>query len=158
MLCVLFPWQVDSVTIVEETVKHIEYLKQTLEKLKLQKKEKLKSFSEAFTSDQRPFSLNSQMVTSNALAFQQMWFSQNVTFNICGDEAQFCIYTTKKPSLLTTIFYVMEKHKIDVIHANILCNNNGKSCMIQAHVSFKFNSHFIVHFVFLYYTSTCGVI
>lgn len=121
-----------------EAVKRIKYLKQTLEKLEKQKKEMLKSFSEAFTADQRSFSLNSQMVTSNALAFQQMWFSQNVTFNICGDEAQFCIYTTKKPSLLTRIFYVMEKHKIDVIHANILSNDNGNSCMIQAHVSFNF--------------------
>jgi len=134
-------------------VKYIKHLEQTLVKLEKQKKEKLKSFGEAFTADQRSFSLNSQMVTSNALAFQQMWFSQNVTFNICGDEAQFCIYSTKKPSLLTTIFCVMEKHKIDVIHANILSNNNGNSYMIQAHVSFKFNSHFLVHFVFLYYTS-----
>jgi len=106
---------------------------------------------EAFLADQGSSSYNnnlsSAIVTSNpSNAFSipppqqvgfQTWSSQNVVLNICGGEAQFCICATKKPGLLTTIALVLEKHKVDVISANIMCNANGNFYMIMAHVSFK---------------------
>ncbi|RHN62177.1 putative transcription factor bHLH family [Medicago truncatula] len=116
---------------------------------------------EAFLADQGSSSYNNNLsnaiVTSNpSNAFSisppqqvgfQTWSSQNVVLNICGGEAQFCICSTKKPGLLTTIALVLEKHKIDVISANIMCNANGNFYMIMAHVSFKPSLLFII---FLY--------
>ncbi|KAJ1399084.1 Myc-type, basic helix-loop-helix [Sesbania bispinosa] len=66
-----------------------------------------------------------------AVAFQT-WTSPNVVLNIYGDEAQFCICATKKPGILTTIAYVLEKYNIEILSANIL-SNNGNAYMIQAH-------------------------
>ncbi|MED6222393.1 hypothetical protein PIB30_064012 [Stylosanthes scabra] len=63
------------------------------------------------------------------------WASQNVVVNICGEEAQFSICAEKKPSLFTTIAFVLEKHKIDVISASILCNDNSNRYMVLAHAS-----------------------
>ncbi|KAJ1399081.1 hypothetical protein SESBI_30608, partial [Sesbania bispinosa] len=66
-----------------------------------------------------------------AVAFQT-WTSPNVVLNIYGDVAQFCICATKKPGILTTITYVLEKYNIEVLSANIL-SSNGDAYMIQAH-------------------------
>ncbi|KAE9614143.1 hypothetical protein Lal_00016756 [Lupinus albus] len=68
------------------------------------------------------------------LAFQ-IWSSPNVVLNICGKEAQFCIFTSKKPGLLTAIASVLEKFNINVIYANIMCDANGNRYMIQAHAN-----------------------
>ncbi|KAK2380610.1 transcription factor bHLH95 [Trifolium repens] len=102
---------------------------------------------EAILTDQGSSSYNnnlatSAIVTSNALSISapppqlvafQTWSSQNVVLNICGEEAQFCICATKKPGLLTTIAFVFEKHRIDIVSANISCNGNGNFYMIMAH-------------------------
>ncbi|XP_004505238.1 transcription factor bHLH95 [Cicer arietinum] len=100
---------------------------------------------EAIIADQGSSNYNfpsNAIVTSNPsnafstpppqVAFQT-WSSQNVVLNICGGEAQFCICATKKPGLMTTIAFVLEKHRIDVISANIVCNGNGNFYMILAH-------------------------
>ncbi|XP_058734069.1 transcription factor bHLH95-like [Vicia villosa] len=86
----------------------------------------------------------SAIATSNAISLDappsqqvafQTWSSQNVVLNICGGEAQFCICATKKPSLLTTIAFVLEKHMINVVSANIMSKGNGNVCMILIHAS-----------------------
>ncbi|XP_061356256.1 transcription factor bHLH95 [Gastrolobium bilobum] len=156
------PSKADKSTIVDEAVSYIKNLEQTLEKLEKQKQERLQSVStfgcessvmnsqwhpydsrQAFiTANQGPSNnVSSAMVTSNPsnslsspeqpIAFQT-WTSPNVVLNICGDEAQFCIWAAKKPGLFTTIAFVLEKHNIDVISANILCNGNGNGYMILA--------------------------
>jgi hypothetical protein len=159
---------------VDAAVKHIKNLEEIKEKLEKKKQERLKSVSplgsessvinsqwhpyesrEAFLADQGSTSYNnnlsSAIVTSNAFSLPppqhvgfKTWSSQNVVLNICGGEAQFCICATKKPGLLTTIALVLEKHKIDVISANIMCNANGNFYMIMAHVSFKPSLLFII--------------
>lgn len=114
---------------------------------------------EAIIADQGSSNYNfpsNAIVTSNPsnafstpppqVAFQT-WSSQNVVLNICGGEAQFCICATKKPGLMTTIAFVLEKHRIDVISANIVCNGNGNFYMILAHVSFKLPPLFY-HFLY----------
>jgi hypothetical protein len=122
---------------------------------------------EAILTDQGSSSYNNNLATSaivtsnptNALSISapppqlvafQTWSSQNVVLNICGEEAQFCICATKKPGLLTTIAFVFEKHRIDIVSANISCNGNGNFYMIMAHVSFKLAPplyHFLFYFI-----------
>ncbi|XP_004505414.1 transcription factor bHLH95-like [Cicer arietinum] len=147
------PSKADSSTILDEAVKQIQNLQQTLKKLEKQKQEKLKSIyqfrceSSTINSQRHPYksrevfisgegssssnSVNAFSTPRPTVAFQS-WYSSNVVLNICGDEAQFCICATRKPGLLTTVAFVMEKHSIALIYANIFCNGIGY--MIQAHV------------------------
>ncbi|XP_059448832.1 transcription factor bHLH95 [Corylus avellana] len=110
--------------------------------------QKLSSYNsrEAFLADQgssNNLSINIAATTSsNSLsllqypAIFQTWTSSNVVLNICGDEAQISVCSPKRPGLLTTICYVLEKYKIDVVSAHIISDNCNRSIyMIQAHVS-----------------------
>jgi len=146
-------------------MKHIKNLEEIKEKLEKKKQERLKSASpfgsessvinsqwhpyesrETFLADQGTIVTSNPSNPMKQVGFQT-WSSQNVVLNICGGEAQFCICATKKPGLMTTIALVLEKHKIDVISANIMCNANGNFYMIMAHVSFKTFSplyHFLI--------------
>ncbi|KAF5448164.1 hypothetical protein F2P56_028721, partial [Juglans regia] len=63
----------------------------------------------------------------------QTWTSSNVVLNICGEEAQISVCSAKKPGLLTTICYVLEKHKIEVVSAHISSDCNRSIYNIQAH-------------------------
>lgn len=99
---------------------------------------------EAFIADQYHNSINDQHNSNNnamnlipaAAAPRtpvtiQTYTIGNVVLNICGDDAQFCMYTTKKRGLLSTIAFVLEKYKIDVISANVVRNGNiGNACMV----------------------------
>lgn len=110
--------------------------------------QKLSSYNsrEAFLADQgssNNLSINiAATSSSNSLsllqypAIFQTWTSSNVVLNICGDEAQISVCSPKRPGLLTTICYVLEKYKIDVVSAHIVSDNCNRSIyMIQAHVS-----------------------
>ncbi|GAU19913.1 hypothetical protein TSUD_95180 [Trifolium subterraneum] len=79
--------------------------------------------SSSYNNNNLPISAIVTSNPSNALSLSapppqqvvfQTWSSQNVVLNICDGEAQFCICSTKKPGLLTTIAFVLEKHMIDV--------------------------------------------
>ncbi|CAL0312660.1 unnamed protein product [Lupinus luteus] len=160
------PSKVDKSTIVDEAVNYIQSLKETLEKLKRQKLEKLQSVStfrydpsminsqrcpidskELFIDDQGSFNnltnrirnpnpSNSTIISipQQPLAFQT-WGSPNLVLNICGKVAQFCIFATRKPCMFTTIIFVLEKLKIDVISANIMCDGDGNRYMSLAHAN-----------------------
>ncbi|WCJ17709.1 basic helix-loop-helix (bHLH) DNA-binding superfamily protein [Euphorbia peplus] len=65
----------------------------------------------------------------------QTWTSSNVVLNICGDEAQISVCSTKKPGLFTAICYVLEKHNIEILSAHVSCDSNRCFYMIQAHVN-----------------------
>ncbi|KAL5054058.1 hypothetical protein RYX36_034740 [Vicia faba] len=140
------PSNVDKSTIVDAAVEQIKNLQQTLENLEKKKQEKLKFIAplnsyesrETIIVHQGSSSYNNKLSvsatpTSNALSLDAP--SQNVVLNISGSEAQFCICATKKPGLLATIAFVLEKHMIDVVSANIMCNENGNVCMILIHAS-----------------------
>lgn len=149
----------------------IQSLQHSLQKLQKQKQERLQGASstfgfepntitsqklshdsrEAFLADQGSSNIqaigttttcsNSLPVLRNPVMFQT-WTSSNVVLNICGNDAQISVCSPKKPGLLTSICYVMEKHKIEVVSAQISSDYDRTMYMIQAHVSFLFYLNF----------------
>ncbi|KAL5974524.1 hypothetical protein ACLOJK_031189 [Asimina triloba] len=65
----------------------------------------------------------------------QTWSSPNVVLSVCGNDAQISVCTARKPGILTTIFYILEKHKLEVVTANISSDYFRSMSMIHAHVS-----------------------
>ncbi|PON82042.1 Basic helix-loop-helix transcription factor [Trema orientale] len=63
----------------------------------------------------------------------QTWTSSNVVLNICGDEAHISVCSPKKPGLFSSICYVLEKHKITLISAQISSDASRNMYMIHAH-------------------------
>jgi hypothetical protein len=155
---------------VDEAVNYIKTLQNTLQKLQKQKLERLQGASsfgfdpntitsqklsyesrEAFLADQgssnnlafATSSSNSLSALRNPVLFQT-WTSSNVVLNICGNDAQISVCSPKKPGLLTTICYVLEKYNIEVVSTHIASDYNRNMYMIQAHVSVQFylNSSF----------------
>ncbi|XP_062105200.1 transcription factor bHLH95 [Humulus lupulus] len=63
----------------------------------------------------------------------QTWTSSNVVLNICGEEAHISVCSPKKPGLFTSICYVLEKHKISIISAQLSSDSNRIMYMIHAH-------------------------
>lgn len=98
---------------------------------------------EAFLADQGSSNNLAMAATSSSNSLSllqypvifQTWTSSNVILNICGDEAQISVCSPKRPGLLSTICYVLEKHKIEVVSAHIGSDCNRSIYMIQAHVS-----------------------
>ncbi|KAJ9159559.1 hypothetical protein P3X46_025062 [Hevea brasiliensis] len=163
------PPKADKSTIVDEAVNYIKTLQQTLQKLQKQKLERLQgatafsydpTFSlicpqkladsrEAFLADQGSNNLaiastkpsnNVPSVARFPVLFQT-WTSSNVVLNICGDEAQISICSSKKHCLFTTICYVLEKHNIEILSAHVSSDCNQSMYMIQAHVN-RTSDHF----------------
>ncbi|KAE9590502.1 hypothetical protein Lal_00023396 [Lupinus albus] len=146
------PSKVDQITIVNEAMNYIKSLEKTVEMLEKQKQERLQTIypfrcESSMINSRETFIENhescnnlvcamssnstSTLIPQYPVAFQT-WCSPNVVLNICGNKAQFCIYTNNNLDLLTTIASVLDKHNIEVIAANIWCNDNGKGCMILA--------------------------
>ncbi|KAF2324356.1 hypothetical protein GH714_012775 [Hevea brasiliensis] len=57
----------------------------------------------------------------------------NVVMNMCGDNAQISVCSVKRPGLLTSIFYILEKHKLDVVSAHISSDQFRSIYMIHVH-------------------------
>eukprot|EP00257_Ricinus_communis_P016257 XP_015574371.1 LOW QUALITY PROTEIN: transcription factor bHLH95-like [Ricinus communis] len=158
------PPKADKSTIVDEAVNYIKTLQQTLQKLQKQKLERLQGGAatfcyepslvtpqkiadsrEAFMADQGSSNNNLSNVTTRSSnnvpsiprypVLFQTWTSSNVVLNICGDEAQISICSSKKPGLFTTICYVLEKHNIEMLSAHVSSDSNRNTYMIQAHVN-----------------------
>ncbi|XP_024959800.1 transcription factor bHLH95-like [Cynara cardunculus var. scolymus] len=106
------PPKADKSTIVDEAVSHIKTLQETLQKLHTQKLERLHGLS----------------------AFQT-WTSSNVTLNVCGLDAHISICSPRKPGLLTAICFVMEKHKLEIVSAQISSDQTTSLFMIHARAS-----------------------
>ncbi|XP_071724210.1 transcription factor bHLH95 [Rutidosis leptorrhynchoides] len=152
----------DKSTIVDEAVNYIKTLENTLETLEKQKQQKLKAtpptavqFShnstiitstksqsleysrEACLADQGPSeTFSSSLVSSTTLnlspSFFQTWLSPNVVISTCGYDAHFNICTPKSSGLLTTIFYILEKHNLIVMSAQISSDQHRSMYMIHA--------------------------
>ncbi|KAJ0024885.1 hypothetical protein Pint_08747 [Pistacia integerrima] len=158
------PAKVDKSTIVDEAVKYIKTLQQTLQTLQKQRLEKLQTATvvdyeqsiitssqvkaldsrESYLADQGPSPKNLSMPTYLPhSSFQvpispacfQTWFSPNVVVNMCGDDAQISVCSPRKPGLLATILYILEKHHLDVVSAHISSDNYRSMYMIHAHAS-----------------------
>lgn len=158
--------QADKSTIVDEAVKYIKTLQQTLQMLQKQRLEKLQSATavdyeqsiitsskvtalgsrESYLADQGPPPKNLSMPTTTPHSFQvpnspaclQTWFSPNVMVNTCGDDAQISLCSPRKTGLLATILCILEKHNLDLVSANISSDNYRSLYMIHAHVSPKY--------------------
>ncbi|KAL2512142.1 Transcription factor bHLH [Abeliophyllum distichum] len=155
------PPKADKSTIVEEAIKHIRTLHKTLEKLQEQKLEKLhgiitpvnsvptiitkqklatKSWEE-FLADQGSSKINSPAIAENSFSFPQIpaifqtWTSPNVCLNICGHDAHISICCPKKAGLLSAICYVLEKHKLELVSAQVSSDHHRSMYMIQAHAN-----------------------
>ncbi|KAK2660263.1 hypothetical protein Ddye_006796 [Dipteronia dyeriana] len=63
----------------------------------------------------------------------QTWLSPNVVVNVCGDDAQISVCSPRKPGLLSTIFYILEKYNLDVVSAHVTSDSYRRMYMIQAH-------------------------
>lgn len=169
--------QADKSTIVDEAVNYIKTLQSTFQKLQKQKLERHQGEAtinydpssiitqqklaydsrESFLADQG--SSNNLAITVanssvNALSplprfpvIFQTWTSQNVILNVCGNDAQISVCAPKKPGLLTTIFYVLEKHKLEVVSAHVSSDHDRSMYMIQAHVSLFLPLCILIFFV-----------
>lgn len=167
--------QADKSTIVDEAVKYIKTLQQTLQMLQKQRLEKLQSATavdyeqsiitsskvtalgsrESYLADQGQPPKNLSMPTTTPHSFQvpnspacfQTWFSPNVMVNTCGDDAQISLCSPRKTGLLATILCILEKHDLDLVSANISSDNYRSLYMIHAHVSPKYR--YIISYLFL---------
>uniref|UniRef100_A0A3Q7ESB7 Plant bHLH transcription factor ACT-like domain-containing protein n=1 Tax=Solanum lycopersicum TaxID=4081 RepID=A0A3Q7ESB7_SOLLC len=59
--------------------------------------------------------------------------SPNVVLNLAGEDAHINVCFPKKPGLFTTICYILEKHKIDIVSVRISSDQFRSMFMIQAH-------------------------
>ncbi|KAI3497351.1 hypothetical protein L1887_39903 [Cichorium endivia] len=154
----------DKSTIVDEAVNHIKTLQETLEKLQTKKASRVHGLSnnttiasviqpqglildtrESFLADQAsPSNLFGMISPPSSSSFSfpirsptifQTWTSSNVTLNVCGLDAHFSICSTPKPGLLTTICFVLEKHKLEIVSAHISSDQIKILFMIHAHAN-----------------------
>lgn len=154
----------DKSTIVDEAIKYINTLQINLQQLQKQMLNKYKNAaiidldaplsstripqkqvndgpsSQEFLADQlgppnmpQLFSLPVEPPVSQTCF--QTWFSPNVVINMSGNDAQISVCCTRKPGFLATIFYILDKHKIEVVSAHICSNHYRSMYMIHAHVS-----------------------
>ncbi|XP_058088574.1 transcription factor bHLH95 isoform X2 [Magnolia sinica] len=137
------PAKADKSTIVDEAVSYIKTLQQSIQKLQKQRLEVIRGATtdynklmvtprtpaiesrETFIADQTS-SKNWAMINSPpVLSFPcfpqsfQTWSSPNVVLSVSGNDAQISVCTARKPGTLTTIFYILEKHKLEVVTAHI---------------------------------------
>ncbi|KAJ8530954.1 hypothetical protein K7X08_023835 [Anisodus acutangulus] len=137
------PPKADKSTIVDEAVNYIKTLQHTLQKLQRQKLERLHGMNpsiinssiisrEAFLADQGSTNISPTLAMPHFPTVFQSWTSPNVILNVCGEEAHISVCCPKKSGLLSTICYVLDKHKIEVVSAQISSNQHRCMYIIQA--------------------------
>ncbi|XP_077242135.1 transcription factor bHLH95-like [Tasmannia lanceolata] len=154
------PAKADKSTIVDEAVNYIKNLQRSLQKLQKQRLDMLRgapndfegvvaapptltyNSREAFMADQgasKSWTLMNPSTSVSAVPHFpfsfQTWSSPNVILSTSGNEAHISVCTAKKPGLLPTIFYILEKHKLDVITTNISSDCFRSMYMIHARAS-----------------------
>ncbi|KAF5747035.1 transcription factor bHLH95-like [Tripterygium wilfordii] len=152
------PAKADKSTVVDEAVRYIKVLQQTLQTMQRKRIEKL-STGTILTDSSEPSTMTSQtphaygstsresflagqglseaMNSAVSVPFTpacfQTWFSPNVVMNMCGDDAQFSVCSLRKPGLLATIFYILEKHNLDVVSTHISSDQHRRIYIINVH-------------------------
>ncbi|KAM0036093.1 putative transcription factor bHLH family [Helianthus debilis subsp. tardiflorus] len=144
--------KVDKAAIVDEAVDYIKTLQQTLQWLETKKVERLDgpstktttgSTRESFLADQGSSIGKVSSSSSNSLIsfplsstkIFQTWVSSKVTLNVCDLDAHISICAPRKPGLLTAICYVLEKHKLEIVSADISTDELKSLFMIHVRVS-----------------------
>ncbi|KAK6803319.1 hypothetical protein RDI58_001103 [Solanum bulbocastanum] len=141
----------DKSTIVGEAVNHILKLQNTFKKLESQKLERLEEYSirlmgsqkvgnnwEKYVGDQGSTS-HSTVITPTTDGASPLiptcfmtWSSPNVILDVCGEDTHISVCCPKKPQLFTVICYVLEKHKVDILSAQVSSDQFRSKFMIQA--------------------------
>lgn len=100
---------------------------------------------EAFLADQLGSMVNEYSLhhASTETTFQT-WTSSNVVLNVSGHEAHISVCSPKKPGLLSSIAYALEKNNLGLVSAQISSDGVRNLFMIHARVS---------HFFLLLYLS-----
>ncbi|KAK9946489.1 hypothetical protein M0R45_011953 [Rubus argutus] len=152
------PAKTDHCTVVDEAVRYIKSLQHTLQTVQNERLHKLRGSTcssmtsktdartdvgvtrEEFLADhfQEDQPSNKKFAVRNTLNFQQAscfktWVSPDVVMHMCGDEAHISVCSPPRPGLLSTVFYILEKHKLDVISAHISSDQHRCMYMIHAH-------------------------
>ncbi|KAK4737108.1 hypothetical protein R3W88_000805 [Solanum pinnatisectum] len=154
------PAKADKSTIVEKAVNHILKLQNTFEKLEQEKLERLQEHSIRLMSSQKFTNAGNSwekylgdqgstrnssvitptthgasplMVNNNIPIGFMTWSSPNVILNICGEDAHISVCCPKKSGLFTFICYVLGKHKIEIVCAQVSSDQFRSMFMIQAH-------------------------
>ncbi|KAI3805049.1 hypothetical protein L1987_27059 [Smallanthus sonchifolius] len=151
------PEKADKSAVVDEAISFIKTLQQTLQRLETKKLEMLFGPSTQITTPSQlvqPQRLARESIladqgsstgvspsSSTSLSFPlcspkgfQTWVSSNVTLNVSQRDALISICSSPNPGLLTAICFVLEKHKLDIVSAQI-CSDESKSLfMIHAQV------------------------
>ena len=158
LFSLIFFFQADKSTIVDEAVNYIRSLQQTLQRLQKQKLEMIRGLTtinydpsmitphrlamdsrEAFLADQGSSSqLSSNPNPLGVARFPtsfRTWATPNMVLNVCGDKAHINICCPKKLGLFSAICYFLEKHKLEVVSAHVSSDNYRSLYMIQAQVS-----------------------
>lgn len=91
----------------------------------------------------------------------QNWTSPNVVLNVNGEDGQISICTGKKLGILSAIFFVMEKYKLELVSAHIASSDCFRTMyMIHARVSslpITFCFKFIMFYLVLYMIITLSI-
>ncbi|XP_004229120.3 transcription factor bHLH95-like [Solanum lycopersicum] len=146
------PTKADQSTIVGEAVNHILELQNIFTKLKSQKLERLEEYNIRLMSSQKVDNswekyVGDQVSTNNSTVITptthgpspliptgfMTWSSPNVILNVCGEDAHISVCFPKNPKLFAIICYVLEKHKIDILSAQVSSDQFRSMFMIQAH-------------------------
>ncbi|KAH7680953.1 Myc-type basic helix-loop-helix (bHLH) domain-containing protein [Dioscorea alata] len=144
------PPKADKSSIVDEAVNYINSLQQTINKLQKQKMERVKALAfeenqthgaestrEVFLAEQGK-NMVSILGSPTSASFPrfplnlQTWSSQNLVLSITGEDAHINICTGKKPGLLSTICFIMEKHNLELVSAHISSDHFRTMIMIHA--------------------------
>ncbi|KAK4378443.1 hypothetical protein RND71_000305 [Anisodus tanguticus] len=70
---------------------------------------------------------------NNVPATFQTWSSPHVILNVCGEESHISVCCPKKFGLFSAICHVLEKHKIEILSAQVSSDHYKDMFMIQAH-------------------------
>nr|XP_019067637.1 transcription factor bHLH95-like [Solanum lycopersicum] len=156
------PAKAGKSTIVEKAVNHIQKLQNTFEKLEHEKLKRLQEHNVRCMSSQKftnagnnwekyqgdqgsthnsssiastTHGTNPLMVNNNIPTGFVTWSSPNVIVNVCGENAHISVCCPKKSGLFTFIGYVLGKHQIEILSAQVSCDQFRSMFMIQAHAT-----------------------
>ncbi|XP_011624414.1 transcription factor bHLH95 [Amborella trichopoda] len=149
------PAKADKSTIVDEAVNYIKSLQKSLQALQKQKTEKGRAVGsnecelgaprfesrESFLADQGSSrSCVGSVIQQPPVAFSpfspsscfQTWSSPNVVVSVCGVDAHIGVCSARKSGLLAAMFCILEKHRLEVVSAQVSADRCRAMYMIHA--------------------------
>lgn len=128
-------------SVVNEAVKHIKTLEQTLNELQNQKMERLQCIETRTNLGITEMETREAVLTPEFPIVFKTWTSPSISLSVCGYDAHINICCSKKLGLFASICFVLEKYKIEVVSAHASSDYNRNMYMIHAHVSRHHSYH-----------------